>query len=162
MLSEEQEESNRLSSKEAEILTMLISEQWSQARQSEEQRATITNIVIGLFTLAQGFIVQQSFSWGAALIAVVIILLGIYGYVACSKLYERFRLATNRVGEMMKDLDQIYPNARIRELQKQADVEHFERFSRLKDIRLHLIWTVLHLSIAAFGLVNLAIIIAVN
>jgi hypothetical protein len=144
------------------VLLAFMKEQWTQARQSENQRATLTNFLIVIFIALQGFIVQKQFALDTLVLAAVIIVLGIFGVIASAKYYERFRLSTNRVGEIMKHLDKMYPSSQLRMLQDRADVEHKKRYPRLHRLRLHYIWNVLHAIIALFGMINAIIILVAN
>jgi len=140
-----------------DVLLNLIDKQWSQAKQSEDQRSTLTNYVILVAGGLESFIVQRSFSKETLVLAVILVLLGILGAIASAKYYERFRLSMHRVGAMMDKLEELHKDARIWELQTQADKEHIERFPKLNKIRLHYIWLMLHIGIAVLGVINVLI-----
>jgi len=146
----------------SDILTHWISKQWSQAQQSENQRATITNYTITIVALLQSYIVQRQFDRPSLAIALLISVVGGFGTIACAKLYERFRLHTNRVGEMLKKLDAMYPDAQIRALQKTADAEHRARFPRLEKLHVNSLWIGLQVGITILGLVNIVIVLWIS
>jgi hypothetical protein len=145
-----------------QVLLAFITYQWSQAKQSEDQRAAITNFLLTIAIALQGFIVQRGFDIASIVLAVLITLLGGFGIVTSAKYYERFRNATNRVGEVSKYLDKLHPASRLRELQKISDIEHQQRFPRMSQLRLNRLWLILHCLVIAFGLSNIIIIILVN
>jgi hypothetical protein len=142
-----------------DVLLKFADFQWAQARQSEDQRATLTNFLIVIFIGLQGFIVNQAFAPNTLILAAVIIFVGIFGLLASAKYYERFAYSLTRVGEIMKHLDKIYQSTQLRELHKQADVEHNTKYPRLHKFRLHYIWNILTVSIALFGVIDLLIIV---
>jgi hypothetical protein len=148
--------------KDTQILLTFINYQWSQAQQSENQRATMTNFIIVITTLLQGFIVERQFDLTSIMVAILMIFLGIFGIIISVKYYERFRISTNRIGEMMKYLDNMHKSAKLRALQKIADKEHNQRFPKMSKVRLHRLWYAFHTSIIIFGITNVIIIIIVN
>ncbi len=140
------------------VLLNMIDKQWSQAQQSENQRATMTNIIILVAGTLQGFIVQRGFDKLSLVLAGVLILLGIFGALSSAKYYERFRLGMLRVGKMIDRLEELHKDARIWELEKKADVEHKKRFPRLTKLRLNRLWLTLHISISILGVLNIVMI----
>lgn len=145
-----------------EILLSVIDKQWAQARQSEDQRATTTNFIITLAVALQSFIVQRNFDFASVALGIVIMLLGIYGLMISAKYYERFRISTNRIGDLMRRLEEINKMAQIYQIQKKADKEHRDRFPRLHKIRLHRLWYALHIGVTFVGIINTAIIIILH
>ena len=97
----------------ADILLQMIQEQWSQARQSESQRATMTNYIIAISSAILGFIVDKGLVRNIWPLTILLIVLGIYGALFSAKLYERFRHHIHRVDKMMRRLDALYPDAQI-------------------------------------------------
>jgi uncharacterized membrane protein YciS (DUF1049 family) len=155
-------EENQDLSETADVLLAFMDVQWTQARHTEDQRATLTNFLIVIFIALQGFIVQKQFDLSTLMLAVVITLVGVFGIIASAKFYERFRLSTDRVGEIMKYLDDLYPKSKLLELHRRSDNEHKQRFPHIHKIRLHHIWYVLNVAVALFGIINLLIILVTN
>lgn len=145
-----------------QVLLALITHQWAQAKQSEDQRSATTNFIITVAIALQGFIVQRGFDTFSVVLAVLISLLGVFGMITSAKYYERFRSSTNRIGEMSKYLDQLYPLARARELQRIADLEHQQRFPRVSQLRLNQLWIILHALVVTFGLANIIVILIIS
>ncbi len=132
----------------------------NQMRQSETQRATLTNYILALAAALSGFIVQQDFGSGTWPLALFIGLCGLYGALAAAKYHERanYHLAQAReltrvlvaAGEL-PDIDTRLDDARL---------AHNGRFPRLVRLPLHRLWTVLHVAIALYGVILLAVIIS--
>lgn len=142
-----------------DILLDQLDKQWTQARQSENQRAMMTNFLIVIYGILQGFIVQRKFDDPTIILAVVMIFLGVFGVLASYKYYERFRLSTCRVGRLMERLQELEPEANLKELEHKADSKHRTRYPRLHHLRLHKLWHALHWGIVILGIINLLIIL---
>ena len=97
------------------IVLSEIDRQWGQAKQSEDQRATLSNFIV---VAAQGFIVDKGFPKRAMVVAVCLTILGLFGAIAVAKYYERFRLSMTRVGRLREQLDGLYPQVKL-ELDRQ-------------------------------------------
>jgi hypothetical protein len=142
-----------------DVLLHTIDKQWSQAKQSEDQRATMTNYIIVLAIGLEGFIVQRQFDRGSPPLAVVIIFLGIYGAIASAKYYERFRLSVDRVRVIRGELDKLHSGAMLQSLEEKADELHEKHHPRLVKLRLHTLWLMLHLLICIGGIIDLIVIL---
>lgn len=141
----------------ADVLMHAIDRQWAQAKQAEDQRATMTNLIIIVAIGLEGLIVQRGFDRASQVLSVVLLLLGVYGAIASAKFYERFRLSMHRASKFVGRLDEIEKEALIGELDKSAEDEHKLKHSLLVRFRLHHIWLILHLSISLFGLINIIV-----
>lgn len=139
-------------SSENDVLIKLIEEQWTQARHSEEQRATMTNFVIVVDAAILGFIVDRAFTPDLLPLTILLAALGIYGVMFCCKLYERFSSHTNRARKFRDKLDELHPNLGIKSLLREADAEHTAQFKWVERIRLNRLWMILHGLIGAAGL----------
>jgi len=144
---------------ETEIILNDMERQWSQAKQSEDQRATLSNFIVVIALAAQGFVVDKDFPKRALAVAIIITLLGIFGALASAKYYERFRLSMTRVGRLRERLDAMHPNLKLDETEAIADGKHASRHPLLRRIRLNFLWRLLMLGIAALGLFDLYIIL---
>ena len=145
----------------SDILLNIIQEERAQARQSEDQRSTMTNFIIVITGALQGFIVDKNFNQESLILAALICLLGILGVISTSKLYERYSLHMARVEEFEKRLDTLCEDAQIRILLKEASSQHKRKFLLcLVKIRLNHIWNALHVFIILLGIVNFFIILS--
>jgi hypothetical protein len=123
-----------------------------QLRQSENQRATMTNFVIVIAAALAGVIVQLRLDARSLPLSILIVLLGLYGALSSAKYHERaeYHLRQARaLTAVLRDTGQI-PDAKAA-LDAARD-EHYRRYPRLSRIRLHLLWTGFHLAVALFGL----------
>ena len=141
-----------------DIILNELGRQWSQAKQSEDQRATLSNFIIIISVAAQGFIVQNDFPSRAMVVAVFLTLLGIFGAIASAKYYERFRLSMCRVGRLREKLDTLHPDLKLDELEALSDAKHLKRHPRLHRIRLNLLWRLMMFGIVALGLFDIYVI----
>lgn len=142
----------------ADVILNEVDRQWSQARQSEDQRATLSNLILLIAVAAQGFIVEKDFPKRALVVAVALVLLGAFGTVAVAKYYERFRMSMSRVGRLRERLDRNIPDLGLDELERKADEKHRKRYPQLSSVRLHYLWRLLMLSIAILGVYDLYVI----
>lgn len=130
-----------------------------QFRQSEDQRAVLTNYLLVITAGLTGLIVAQKFSLATLPAAALISLLGLYGALAVAKYHERasYHLRQARaLTQTLKDLGALADDPHL-DVQRQ---DHYQRYPRLHRIRLHWLWTGLHLANAFFGVVLIIVIAA--
>jgi hypothetical protein len=147
-----------------DVLLKFIEENWAQARQSEDQRATITNIIIGIAAFLHAVLSQTGFVLDAIPISLSLFAIGLFGFVASAKLYERHQFHTERARKLRDRLENLFPETRIHEALSEARKEHKEewgKWSKLKLSRLHLywVWLFLHLAISALGVIYTVMIV---
>lgn len=140
-----------------DILLHMIQEQWAQARQSENQRAMMSNFIIVIAVGVFAFLAHTQPGLETMLLASLITVLGLFGAVVSAKLYERFNLHVHRVGRMMRRLDELSPDATLRTLEKEADSEHKHEFPVLSGVRLHWLWLMLHIGVSLTGVTYVVI-----
>ncbi|MEW5718834.1 MAG: hypothetical protein AB1817_09425, partial [Chloroflexota bacterium] len=80
---------------DSDILLKLREEEWALLRHYEDQRATVTNFILIVVSIAVGFLVQKGINRESLPITILLIGLGVYGVVAVAKLYERIHLAND-------------------------------------------------------------------
>ncbi len=147
---------------EIDVLLKICEMQWGFARQTEDQRAQITNIVLLITSVVIGFIAQKGLSFDVLPLTVLLIALGIYGAVASEKLYERFGFFRARIDVVEKKLDKLRPGAELLKLWQDAHAVNAREFPRLNKLRLHHLWLVLHLGIAVTGIILTAFVVFVS
>jgi hypothetical protein len=133
-------------------------EQRAQLRQSESQRAVLTNYVLVLVTAGTGLILQQEFRLRTLPLALLLAALGGYGALASAKYHERadYHLGQARaLTRVLVGLNALPPDT---ELDEQR-LRHYSEYRLLSRIRLHWLWTGLHLAIAGYGLVLAAVVV---
>ena len=146
----------------AEVKDIVLNEidrQWSQAKQSEDQRATLSNFIVLIAVAAQGYIIDKDFPKRALVVAVVLMCLGLFGVVATAKYYERFRMSMTRVGRLREKLDGLFPDLKLDVTEALADRRHHSRYPYLSAVRLHLLWRAIMGSIFALGAYDLYVIL---
>lgn len=130
-----------------------------QLRQSEVQRSTLTNFLLVIAAGLSALIVQQKFSAYVIPLAVFIVLIGVYGALTVAKYYERsaYHLGQARaLTEMLMTLGALDSKEPL-ERRRSA---HYEKFPRLRRIRLHHLWVGIHFGVALLGMTLLVICIA--
>jgi type IV secretory pathway TrbF-like protein len=127
------------------------SEHREQMRQSENQRATMTNYVLVIAAALAGFIVQQGFHARTIPLSLLITAIGLYGAASAAKYHERavYHLRQARaLTHVLCDLGALPDSSDALTAARQA---HYARYPRLHRLRLHDLWTGLHLAIATLG-----------
>jgi hypothetical protein len=133
-------------------------EQREQLRQSENQRATLTNYVLVVASAISGLIVQQKYAGGTLVLAALIVVVGLYGAVSAAKYHERaeYHLSQARaLTHVLEDMGALGDDVQHQE-HRQA---HYRKHPRLHRVRLHWLWTGLHLAVAGYGVIMALIIL---
>jgi hypothetical protein len=129
------------------------SEHRSQLRQSESQRAVLTNYVLAIAAAVSGFVVQQHFRTQTLPLSVLIVLTGLYGALASAKYHERANYHLSQARALTQVLVQSGDLADNDVILDRFRSDHYQKYPRLSRIRLHWLWTGLNLGVAAYGLV---------
>jgi hypothetical protein len=132
-----------------------------QLRQSENQRATMTNFVIVIAAALAGVIVQLRLDARSLPLSILIVLLGGYGALSSAKYHERAEYHLRQARALTRVLRETGEIPDLKAALDAARDEHYRRYPRLARIRLHLLWTGFHLAVALFG-VGLIIATAVH
>ncbi|WP_432878951.1 hypothetical protein ACQPYH_32000 [Kribbella sp. CA-245084] len=137
----------------ADVVLAYWSEHRQQLRQSESQRAVLTNYVLLITTAVSGFVVQQNFRPSTVALSLFIIVIGIYGAISAAKYHERAEYHLSQARSLTRALvalGALGDHAGALEATREVHRTNYPRLSRL---RLHKLWTGLHLAIAAYGVV---------
>ena len=124
------------------------SEHRSQLRQSEGQRAVLTNYVLAIAAAVSGLVVQQHFRTQTLPLSILVVLTGLYGALAAAKYHERanYHLGQARaLTRVLVESGDLTDNDVILERFRR---DHYLECPRLSRIRLHWLWTGLHLSLS--------------
>jgi hypothetical protein len=133
------------------------SEHREQFRQSENQRAVLTNYVLVIAAAVSGLTVQQGFKLRTLPLSVLIVVVGLYGALAVAKYHERatYHLSQARaLTRVLVDSGALADHDAILEEYRQA---HYLQYPRLHRLRLNWLWTGMHLGVAAYGVVLVVI-----
>ena len=135
----------------SDVLLELWKDQRDQMRQLENQRATLTNIVILVVAAGLGFTTQRGLGPSMLAITLPMTLLGSYGALACMKYRERQALHDAQALSLRKRLSDLHPSLAIDSEWADTYRRQQARFPRLFRLRLYALWVALHLGIAAVG-----------
>lgn len=156
-------EKRKASAKESDsvdILIALCQENWEQARQSENQRAVVTNLIVIIAAATSGVLTQTGFEKHTLPLTILLIILGIYGALTSAKLYERHQFHIERARSLRHRLDLLYPEAEVEHIYETTRESHEAVYPKLSKLHLHVLWIVLNLLVALLG-VTLTIIILI-
>ena len=138
---------------ETEILLALWNGQRDEARQMEDQRAALTNIVIIVTAAALGFLAQQGTLRSSSLgITLPLCLLGGFGAVASAKYGERWAVHSGLADALRHEIGLLHPGLNLPELIAANAAEHAEEFPHILRLKIRAIWVALHSAIAVTGL----------
>ncbi|MEU8239064.1 hypothetical protein AB0C07_12520 [Actinoplanes missouriensis] len=135
----------------SDVVLAYWNEHRQQLRQSENQRATMTNFVLVITAALSGLIVQQKFAAATVPLGLLITLIGLFGAVIAAKYHERaaYHLGQARALTVtLKDLGVLADDANIGDFRQR----HYDAYPRLRRLRLHSLWTGLNVAVAAYGI----------
>lgn len=142
-------------SDEINVLLKFCEEEWTQRRQSENQRSLMTNILMTAAMAIVVIIIQKGLVIGVIPLASLLIFTGTYGALTTAKFYERGEAHMARARQWRKRIDELCPQAKLIESMSSAHSKHNERYPILTRVRLYFLWIFLHASIATIGCVIL-------
>ena len=120
----------------------------------------MTNIVVGIVALLHAVLAQIGLNHSSLPVTILITVLGLSGFVASAKLYERNRFHVARARKLRDRLEELHSDAHISELLSKARAEHKKEYPFWYKIRLYQLWLFLHLLIAVLGVIYTLLIIA--
>ena len=124
-----------------------------QFRQSENQRAVLTNFVLVIAAGASGLVIQQGFVLRTLPLSILILVIGLYGALAVAKYHERATYHLLQARALTQALVSSGTLPDYDAVLEQSRQEHYQHYPRLHRLRLHWLWTGLHLSVAVYGVV---------
>jgi hypothetical protein len=140
---------------------MRVLEYWrehrEQFRQSENQRAVLTNFVLVIAAALGGFIVQLRFELRTLPLSVLIVVIGCYGALAAAKYHERADCHLHQARALTRVLVGAGVLADHDAALEEARLAHYRRYPRLHRLRLNWLWTGLHLGIALYGVILIVV-----
>jgi hypothetical protein len=152
-----------------EALLRMYDEHAKQARQHEDQRERMTNLILIVAGALITFISYNGLKADSLIASIALIILGAYGYLFSLKHYERNRYHTTIMKAFRDGIDQELgsPSSIIARLRNSGAEKHKENEAvydkhmkeRLRNIRLFRLWAGLPLLVAVFGLVLSALIL---
>ncbi|MEU4389885.1 hypothetical protein [Kribbella sp. NPDC023855] len=140
-------------SESPEMVLAYWSEHRAQLRQSESQRAVMTNYILLITTAVSGFIVQQNLKPATITLSLLIAFIGLYGAVAAAKYHERAEYHLFQARALTRVLIELEALGDHSEVLADARQIHRTKYPRMNRLRLHKLWTGLHGAIAVYGVV---------
>jgi hypothetical protein len=145
----------------ADILTTLYTEERVQARQAEDQRATLTNIIIIVVGAGLAFITNNDIGRLTLAVSIPMTIIGLYGAVSTAKYFERWFRHWNRAYAYQAQLFDLHPDINeklgtyelelVRSRRYPYEREINERFPRLSALKLYRLWIGFHCAVAVGG-----------
>jgi hypothetical protein len=132
-----------------------------QLRQSESQRAVLTNYILVIVAAVSGFIVQQRFAPRTLPLSVMVIVIGLYGALASAKYHERAEYHLSQARALTRSLVDSGVLTDHQALLDDYRQKHYQRYPRLHRVRLYRLWTGLHLGVSCYGVMLLIIAVVV-
>ena len=143
-----------------DVLLQMYVDNWTHVRHSDDQRATMTNLIFIVASIINGVLTQTGFSKNALPLTILLILLGLFGMLASAKLYEQSKFHVERARQLRLRLDELCPDAKLLLLRKAAEDTHNKEFPMLvRWVPLEFIWIGLHILILILGITYTAIIL---
>jgi hypothetical protein len=143
------------------ILWNFYQEHSAWERHHEEQRASVTNILLVVAAGVLSVITFDGISRADLPLTIFLIMQGLFGALFVAKQYERFARHQRLAGKYRQALDDRFPESQIITLRELADKEQEKEYRILFDkIRLNKLWVGLHLLIALFGVVLTGFVLA--
>ncbi|RAY13217.1 hypothetical protein DPM19_22300 [Actinomadura craniellae] len=143
-----------------EILLRHWEDQRAKARHSEDQRSSLTNMILVISSVGLGFVAQRGLQNSMLAVTLPLIVIGLYGAIGTAKLAERASYHNAHARALSRRLDGLVPDLRLRETYSDARSRHSARHGLVEKVRLRYVWVTLHLGIALTGLfLSLAILL---
>jgi hypothetical protein len=144
-----------------DILWNFYQEHCAWERHHEEQRASVTNILLVVAAGVLSVITFGGISRSDLPLTIFLIMQGLFGALFVAKQYERFTRHQRLANVYREVLNVRFPENRIILLRDLADKEQKEKYPILSDeVRLYQLWVGLHLLIALFGVVLTGFVLA--
>ncbi|GCE12267.1 hypothetical protein [Tengunoibacter tsumagoiensis] len=136
-----------------DILISAADREFGQARQSEDQRATLTGIILVVASAIQGGLTQTGLDKSALPLTIMLIILGLFGILASLKLYERARRHTRAAFLFRQRLEELFPETQLSQVIEKTRQQQQKEFPILRNVRLYMLWIALHGLIAGLGII---------
>ncbi|MFJ5803784.1 hypothetical protein [Streptomyces decoyicus] len=136
---------------EIDALLALWKDHREADRQTENQRATLTNIIIVVVAAGLGFIAQTGLRTSMLVVTLPMLGLGLYGALACLKFHERSAFHVGQSKGLRRKISSQFPALNIEAGLTETSRAQRTRFPRLRKVRSYMVWVVLHSAIAVAG-----------
>lgn len=154
-------------------LRIYYDHQAAQARQHEDQRERMTNIILTVASVLVGLVTFSKLALWSLPAAIMVPILGIFGFFFAGKHYERNRLHASIMFAIRAEMDRIAEEGgkprKISEVKADGEEYHYKHFSWpqfrgprkesqaaakswIARQRLHPFWEVVHILIVIIGI----------
>jgi hypothetical protein len=145
-------QTNNMEDKEFEFIKFYMEQTCEEMRHLENLRERVSILIITISSAIIGFIVQQKFATETKLFNVIIILLGLFGFIMTLKIFQIHQKGQKRLDKWYEYLAiNCGTNPQILVLRDLADAENKIEFSKISKIRHNYFWSTLNLGIVAIG-----------
>jgi hypothetical protein len=143
----------QMNENEKEFLNFYLDQTWQEMRHIEGLREKVTVLVVTLASAIVGFVVQQKFASETYPLIVFVMILGLFGWMMVSKLYQLHQRDQLRLDNWYTYYETYcQPNSQILILRDLADKQSDVNFSMLSKIKHHYFWSIIHIFISLGGL----------
>ncbi|MFC7304245.1 hypothetical protein ACFQVC_08480 [Streptomyces monticola] len=137
---------------DTDVLLELWKGHRDEARQMENQRATLTHVVILVAAAGLGFLAQDGALGTSSLVVTVpMFVLGAFGAVAGTKYGERWAVHSGLPDRLRHEVGLRRPGLNLSGLIEDNHVEHRAEFPRISRVRIWVLRVGIHGGIAAGG-----------
>lgn len=140
-------------SETTDILINVADQEFAQAKQSEDQRANITGLLVVVASAIQGGLTQTGLTKNALPLTIMLIVLGAFGMVASIKLYERAKRHIRLKFFVRNRLEELYPDTQLQALLDLTRKEQQAKFPIVRGIKLWSLWVLLNGIISILGII---------
>lgn len=135
-----------------QLLLDMYNAQVSRSVHYEGQRALISNLIVAITVALVTFTTfDKQLSMPDLPLAILIVLLGVFGLVASKLHYERSRRHGKTAAAYREALAEAVPDAQINDIRTKAHINLINKYGKRK-LRLHHLWDYLHMSIIIVGI----------
>ena len=137
--------------KSVDVVLAYWNEHRQQLRQSENQRAALTNYILVIVAALSSFAVQLEFRLETVALSSLIAIIGLYGATTAAKYHERAEYHLSQARSLTQVLVSIGALPHDKSELDNARNAHYAKYRRLHRLRLHSLWTGLHFGVFVYG-----------
>lgn len=132
-------------------LLEMYKEERTHARHHESMRSGVANYLLALTVAILGIIANLDFRFNTFPLAILLVLLGIYGLLISIKFYERYNFHTSRASDFRRRIDELCPKSKILKMKTIGQKRHSKEFKKIKNMRLNYLWLFLYIFLIILG-----------
>ena len=123
----------------------------TQSYASVNTRSAVTAVLVLFSRVNIHMQLQTVVGWDVSLL---LMLIGLFGFIFCGKLYALIQLHAERSYGYLNELDTEVGSVDIDKIKKMADHKNRKSFPFFNRIKLNKVWSIFHLAISVCGLLN--------